>query len=182
MIKGDLTILREKRLEDAATEYEWRTDEELAALDATTPLRISYSSYIRLIEDEISHPTPWSKRFVIETHDGKMIGTCMYYDIDNIRGQAELGIMIGDKNYWNHGYGTDVVTALTSHIFDTTPIKRIYLHTLTWNLRAQKSFEKCGFVSVKQTRRSGYDFILMELLKAKWEELKNDTISSANQS
>ena len=177
MIKGKLTVLREKRLEDAALDYEWRTDEELSALDATTPLRMSYSSYLRLIEDELRHPVPWSKRFAIETHDGKLIGNCMYYDIDTGKGQAELGIMIGDRHYWNKGYGTDAVTTLTSHIFNTSSFGRIYLHTLSWNLRAQKSFQKCGFVTVKPVRRSGYDFILMELMKDRWEEMRNGAVS-----
>jgi RimJ/RimL family protein N-acetyltransferase len=177
LIRGELTVLREKRLEDAALDYEWRKDEELSALDATTPLRMSYPSYLRLIEDEIRHPVPWSKRFAIETHDGKLIGNCMYYDIDTAKGQAELGIMIGDREYWNHGYGTDVVTALTSHIFNTTSFGRIYLHTLSWNLRAQRSFQKCGFVVVKNVRRSGYDFILMELMRDRWEGLKSGAVS-----
>ena len=177
MIRGELTILRDKRLEDAEADYGWRTDEELAGLDATTPLRMSYSSYLRLIEDEIRHPVPWSKRFAIETHDGKLIGNCMYYDIDNVKGQAELGILIGDRDYWSRGYGTDVVTILTSHLFNTTSLGRIYLHTLSWNVRAQKSFKKCGFVTVRQVRRSGYDFILMELLKERWEGLLSGSIS-----
>ena len=176
MIKGKLTVLRKKRLEDAALDYEWRTDEELSALDATTPLRMSYSSYLRLIEDEIRHPVPWSKRYAIETYDGKQIGNCMYYDIDTAKGQAELGIMIGDRDYWNRGYGTDAVTTLTSHIFNTTSFGRIYLHTLSWNLRAQRSFQKCGFVNVKPVRRSGYDFILMELMKDRWEEMMNGAV------
>ena len=176
MIRGKLTVLREKRLEDAALDYEWRTDEELSALDATTPLRMSYSSYLRLIEDEIRHPVPWSKRFAIDTLDGKLIGNCMYYDIDLAKGQAELGIMIGDKDYWSQGYGTDAVNTLISHMFNTAYFGRIYLHTLSWNLRAQKSFQKCGFVIVKPVRRSGYDFILMELMKDRWEEVMNGVV------
>ena len=161
LIKGELTVLRDKRIEDAEQDYKWRVDEELAALDATTPLRMTYASYARLIEDELRYPAPWSRRFAIETHDGKLIGNCMYYDIDNQRGQAELGILIGDRDYWSKGYGTDSVNALVGHIFTTTGLKRIYLHTLTWNVRAQKSFAKCGFVALREVRRSGYDFLLM---------------------
>ena len=171
MIKGELTVLRDKRIEDTEQDYQWRVDEELAALDATTPLRMPYASYIRLIEDELRHPVPWSKRFAIETHDGKLIGNCMYYDIDTAKGQAELGILIGDRDYWSRGYGTDVVNTLVGHVFTTTTLKRIYLHTLTWNLRAQKSFAKCGFVALREVRRSGYDFLLMELLRDRWETL-----------
>lgn len=174
MIRGTLTVLREKRLEDAELDYKWRIDEELSALDATSPLRMSYSSYLRLIEDELRHPLPWSKRFAIETHDGKLIGNCMYYDIDTAKGQAELGIMIGDKDYWNMGYGTDIVTTLTSHIFNTTSFRRIYLHTLSWNIRAQMAFKKSGFIDVSPIRRSGYDFRLMELLRDRWEQLNNN--------
>ena len=171
MIKGELTVLRDKRIEDTEQDYQWRVDEELAALDATTPLRMPYASYIRLIEDELRHPVPWSKRFAIETHEGKLIGNCMYYDIDTAKGQAELGILIGDRDYWSRGYGTDVVNTLVGHVFTTTTLKRIYLHTLTWNLRAQKSFSKCGFVALREVRRSGYDFLLMELLRDRWETL-----------
>ncbi len=36
MIKGKKVILREKRLEDAANDYRWRTDPELARLDGAT--------------------------------------------------------------------------------------------------------------------------------------------------
>ena len=175
MIRGEMTILREKRLEDAELDYAWRIDEELAALDATTPLRMSYSSYVRLIEDELRHPVPWSKRFAIETHDGKLIGSCMYYDVDTVRGQTELGIMIGDRDYWSRGYGTDVVSALVSHIFSSTALNRIYLHTLTWNIRAQKSFGKCGFVPLREVKRSGYEFLLMEIMRDKWESLRSET-------
>ena len=179
MIRGDLTTLREKKLEDAPTDYAWRVDEELSALDATTPLRMSYNSFLRLFEDELRYPVPWSKRFAVETFDEKLIGNCMYYDIDNSKGQAELGIMIGDRDYWNQGYGTDVVNTLVSHVFSTTSLKRIYLHTLTWNLRAQKSFQKCGFVPLREVKRSGYEFLLMELTRDRWEALAAERAGQA---
>ncbi len=182
LIRGELTVLRDKRMEDAEQDYKWRVDEELAALDATTPLRMTYASYVRLIEDELRYPVPWSKRFAIETHNSKLIGNCMYYDVDNARGQAELGILIGDRNYWSKGYGTDVVNTLVSHIFTTTGLKRIYLHTLTWNLRAQKSFTKCGFVALREVRRSGYDFLLMELMRDRWESLEEERVAGKAES
>ena len=166
-------MIREKRLEDAPADYQWRVDEELSSLDATSPLRMSYASYLRIYEDELRHPVPWSKRYAVDALNGKMIGNCMYYDINTPQGEAELGIMIGDKDYWNQGYGSDVVNTFMAHIFTATPLSRIYLHTLTWNNRAQKSFEKCGFIALKQVRRSGYDFILMELRKERWEARAN---------
>jgi RimJ/RimL family protein N-acetyltransferase len=173
LIIGKLVNIRDKQVEDAYLDYQWRIDEELATLDATTPLRMSYNSYLRLVEDELKRPVPWSKRFAIETHDGTLIGNCMYYDIDTIRKQTELGILIGDKNYWNKGYGTDAVTTICNYIFDSTDFKKIYLHTLIWNIRAQQSFSKCGFENILEVNKEGYDFLLMALTREKWETMNS---------
>ena len=98
----------------------------------------------------------------------------MYYDIDLKRGEAELGIMI-DRQYWGRGYGTDSVDALLGHIFTTTSLNRVYLHTLEWNNRARRSFAKSGFREIKKVRRSGADFTLMEIQRGEWERLCEST-------
>ena len=96
----------------------------------------------------------------------------MFYSFDSYRQQAELGIMIGDKNYWGKGYGTDAVKLMLNYIFSETNLNRIYLHTLNWNDRAKQSFSKCGFKEVRKINKSGYNFILMEIFKQSWEEQK----------
>ena len=172
LIKSEMVILRDKRIEDAQDDYAWRVDEELARLDASRPLNMSSADFMRYSKEELAFPSPRSKRLAIDTLDGKHIGNCMYYDIDLRRGEAELGIMIGDREYWSKGYGTDSVASLLDHIFTTTALNRIYLHTLEWNQRARRSFEKSGFRDVKKVRRNGEDFILMEILRSEWEQHK----------
>ena len=140
VIRGRRVVLRSKRPEDALGDYRWRIDEELAFLDATTPLKMSFQEYEHFYHGEIRTPMPWARRFAIDTLNGKHIGNCMCYDIDTKRGQAELGIMI-DREYWSQGYGTDTVDALLTHIFTTTSLQRVYLHTLDWNHRARRSSE-----------------------------------------
>lgn len=93
----------------------------------------------------------------------------MYYDIDEAKGEAELGIMIGDRRFWGQAYGTEAVGLLLCHIFSDTSLSRVYLHTLDWNSRAQKSFEKAGFTSTGRVRRNGHNFVAMEIHKAEWE-------------
>ena len=168
-IRGRKVVIREKRIEDVADDYAWRTDEELSRLDATQPLRMSLSDFARFSREEIVYNTPASKRLAIDTLDGLHIGNCMYYDIDLRRGEAELGIMIGNRDYWDMGYGTDSVDTLLDHIFTTTDLDRVYLHTLDWNLRAQRAFTKSGFREVKKVRRSGLDFLLMDINRQDWE-------------
>ena len=169
LVRGEKIVLREKGIDDAQDDYAWRVDEELARLDATRPLNMSYNDFLRYSKEEMNYPSPRSKRLAIDTLDGKHIGNCMYYDIDLRQGEAELGIMIGDREYWGKGYGTDSVNSLLDHIFTTTPITRVYLHTLEWNNRARNSFAKSGFRDVKPVRRNGFDFIYMEIWRSEWE-------------
>mgnify|MGYP001221819783 FL=1 len=167
IIDGTKVVLRQKRIEDAFHDYQWRIDPELSKLDATFPLRIRYKEFVRFSRDEIEYPGRRSKRLAIDTKDGVHIGNCMYYDLDERRGQTELGIMIGDRDYWNGGYGTDAVVTLVEHIFKTiSSINKIYLHTLDWNDRARKSFAKAGFVEVREVKRDGQNFVLMEMVRS----------------
>ena len=174
-LKGERIILREKNIKDLRDDYQWRTDPDLSELDATTPIYISFDDFSRQFHEEIFYGSLSSKRLSIDNIAREHIGNCMFYSFDSYRQQAELGIMIGDKNYWNQGYGTDTVNTLIRHIFTTTTLNRVYLHTLTWNVRAQKSFEKSGFTKLRQVKRNGYDFILMELFKDKWSTLLENT-------
>ena len=169
IIRGEKIVLREKRLEDAVDDYAWRTDEELARLDAARPLMMSYEAFLRYSKEEFLYRNPSSKRLAIDTHDGRHIGNCMYYDVSTKRGEAEVGIMIGDRAYWEKGYGADSVDTLVTHIFTTTSLNRIYLHTLDWNVRARRSFAKAGLCEVKNVHRSGKDFVLMEVRRPEWE-------------
>ncbi len=173
MIIGSRVRLREKKLSDARNDYRWQTNPELVRLDATPPLKISFSQYLLDYTDVLHHPKSTRHAFAIETLDGKHIGNCVYYNINEARKEAELGIMIGDRYYWDRDYGTDAVTILVSHIFRHTNLKRIYLKTLEWNQRAQKCFQKCGFAPYEHMVRDGYDFVLMELQRKAWEEKQN---------
>ena len=164
MIKGKSIVLREKRLEDAKQDYEWKTDSELARLDATLPLDVPFSTFLLTYAEELDRRADGQGRvFASETKEGKHIGNCCYYNIDWGRKEGEVGILIGDAAYWDAGYGSDAVRALVDHVFREKGLKRVYLHTLVWNTRAQKCFKKCGFVECKRVVRSGYDFIMMEM-------------------
>ena len=167
-IRGAKVILRDKRLEDAEKDYRWRSDPEIARLDAALPLTMSFDRYLKLFEDQLRYPTPGSQHFATDAIDGTYIGNCMYYDLDSVNLEAELGIVIGDRNYWSNSYGYDAVTTLLDYMFTVRKLKRVYLHTLDWNERAQRCFSKSGFQPVRRVRRMSQDFILMEVLRDDW--------------
>ena len=182
VLEGQKVVLREKRITDAENDYAWRCDRDLARLDAASPIKPSYREYVAYYADELRFPSRRRHRFAIESLDGKHIGNCMYYDIDEQRRQAELGIMIGDRHYWGKGYGTDAVNTLVNHIFTETNIDRIYLNTLEWNVRAQLCFQKCKFIPCGRVTKNGNDFIVMELHRS-WLQApqhKNAQLRSEN--
>jgi ribosomal-protein-alanine N-acetyltransferase len=170
MIFGNKVILREKRLADARNDYSWETDPELAELDAAIPVNAAFSQYLTDYTSELRYPPPTSRRFAIETLDGKHIGNCAYYNISETNGEAELGIMIGNRDYWNQGYGMDAVVTLLNHIFSQTTFNRVYLKTLETNIRAHKCFQKSGFISCGYLLKDGHHFLQMEILRHHWQK------------
>ena len=167
--------LREKRLSDAKGDYTWRSDSELAQLDAAIALDIPFSQYLSEYAFELCYPSSSRREFAIETADGKHIGNCVYYNIDMAKGEAEMGIMIGDRSCWGNGYGTEAVNALLDYIFQHTTLERAYLNTLDWNIRAWKCFQKCGFTECGRLSRDGHNFLVMEIRRTDWEQRHSDS-------
>lgn len=153
--------LRHKKLSDALEDYSWQIDPELSALDAALTLSISYQQYLAEYMFELRYPSDNRFEFAIDNLSGEHIGNCVYYNVDMGGNKAELGIMIGNRDYWNKGYGVEAVNALLDHIFTKTSLRKIYLTTLIWNIRAQKCFKKCGFVECGQVNRDGSTFLMM---------------------
>ena len=173
MINGSKVRLCDKSLANAPNDYAWKTDPELTRLDAAPLLNIGFTEYQLSYANELHHLPLAKYQFAILTLDGEHIGNCAYYDISKNKGEAELGLMIGNRNYWGKGYGTDVVTTLVSYIFDKTNLKRIYLKTLKSNQRAQKCFNKCGFTPYEHRSSNRPSFVFMELYRTKWQQNKD---------
>ena len=169
-------MLREKKISDARNDYRWHADAELSALDAARPIELAFAVF--LLDYSLELRSPRFKRFplAVDTLDGVHIGNCTVYDIDEKAGQAQIGILIGNRDYWNKGYGTDAMKTMVDFVFRTTILNRLYLKTLDWNIRAHKSFEKIGFTPCGDLQRHPYNFKLMELFRERWQQLQADTV------
>lgn len=168
-IIGTKVRLRKKSLSDATNDYAWETDPDLARLDAAIPQKASFSRYLSDYTSALHRSFATRYSLAIETLDGRFIGNCVCYGINEHDNEAELGILIGDRDYWNKGYGTDAVTTLVNYIFHQTLLDRLFLKTLDWNIRAQQCFLKCGFTPYGYIARDSHNFLLMEINRKKWE-------------
>lgn len=170
---GQLVRLREKSVDDAERDYEWRKDPELAEYDAARPISMPFRNFVATLQDDINYPSSYRRTFAVEDiATGRHIGNVMFYGYDAILGEAELGITIGDRDYWSRGFGTDTVKLMLHYLFTEKQLNRVYLHTLSWNVRAQTAFEHAGFHKVRHVRRDGYDFEQMEIRREDWEQAR----------
>lgn len=167
--RGASVVLRQKRLGDAPNDYRWRSQPELARYDAAAPLTISFQEYLALCREEMLYPNPHRRMFAIEDRQGRHIGNIMYYNVDTLHQEAELGITIGDQRCWGRGYGTEAVRLLVQYLIGRLGLRRVHLKTLAWNHRARRCFQKAGFVECGRRERGGHTFILMEL-RREWLE------------
>ncbi len=75
----------------------------------------------------------------------KMIGTLKISKINKRNKSAEIGIMIGEKKYWNRGFGKILIKYLIVYCFEKISLKKIYCGTLKKNIGMKKVFLNLGF-------------------------------------
>ncbi len=160
--RGKKTVVRRKGIADAQNEYRWRSDDELAEFDASRPVLAPFVNYHRNWSFDFRFTDMTGRSFAIEDETGRHIGNVMYYNFDETRREAEIGISIGEREFWDQGYGSDALGAVTNALLESGHVTRLYLHTLDWNLRARRAFQRVGFVESGVSWRDGRTFVLME--------------------
>lgn len=102
------------------------------------------------------------------------IGNCNLTNIDWRVRSAEFGIVIGEKSYWNQGYGTEALVLTLKHAFETLNLNRVALRVYEHNLRAQRAYEKAGLTTEGRLRQAHYhggkyiDVLIMSILRSEW--------------
>ena len=84
--------------------------------------------------------------WMIETADGRPLGTVGLHGIDETSGRATLGIFIGEKDCWAHGYGREAIALLLGFAFGELELRRVELFVDHDNERGIRCYESCGFL------------------------------------
>ncbi|WP_054704503.1 GNAT family protein [Bacillus sp. JCM 19041] len=176
MIKGKRIELRPASKADWRRQAEWRNNPDSARLAAGT--ESPFYSNVTIEEAETifdKNVLPDRKTgclfaiYIAETNEH--IGNCDYRSVNLVARSAEVGMIIGDPNARDKGFGTEALTLLIRFLFMELNLLRIRLDTWSGNDRALHLYKKCGF-QVEGTLRNAefvngsyYDQIVMGLLR-----------------
>lgn len=107
---------------------------------------------------------------VITNKTNEAIGNVGFPSIDYINHIGEVGIFIGNKNYWGNGYGRQALELLIDFGFNLLNLNNIYLKVYSYNNPAINCYKKIGFKEAGKLREAKtiagikYDEIYMDIL------------------
>ncbi len=179
MIIGDQVRLRAIEKGDLPFYAKWLNDPDVRrGLSLIMPLSMAEeeewfatmlkrSLYERPLAIEIQ-PDPKKDLWVF-------VGNCGLFEIDWQNRLAEIGIHIGEKSYWNQGFGTKVLRLMLKHGFETLNLHRVWLRVFENNQRALRAYEKAGFTLEGKFREAQFiegkyvDVMIMSVLHSEWQ-------------
>jgi RimJ/RimL family protein N-acetyltransferase len=113
--------------------------------------------------------------FGVALKDGnRLVGSIGLHDINPINHKAILGIMIGEVECQNQGYGTEAVRLALRYAFEELNLNRVALHVFDHNPRAIHVYEKAGFVFEGRQRQAFFrhgkfrDVLCYAVLREEW--------------
>ena len=175
MIVGEKVRLRPLEREDLPRCVRWFSDPEVRR-HLTIYIPFSLAQEERWYENVLDRLERNSDVLLaIETSEGVHIGNLGLHTIDWKNRAAELGITIGEKEYWGQGYGTDAIRTLLRLAFEEMNLHRVQLRVDVDNARGVRCYEKCGFQTEGTLRdvvfREGryYDQYLMSILRPEFK-------------
>ena len=92
---------------------------------------------------------------------------------------SEAGIFIGDKHFWNKGYGTEALSLLIDYGYKVLNLHNIILKVYEKNKKAIKCYEEIGFKQIGIRREAlqrnldKHNVIYMDILSKEFYEKKN---------
>jgi RimJ/RimL family protein N-acetyltransferase len=168
--QGQLVRLRARTRSDLPLFTKWFNDPDVTIFLANAYPALSIEKEERLFEGWIDDPNVFS----IETLDERLIGNCSLFRVDTRSRSAELGIAVGDKEFWGQGYGGEAIELLLAYAFEHLGLHRVYLRFIDFNARGRRCYERCGFREEGRLREAVFvrgrwhDEVVMGILEQEW--------------
>ncbi len=172
-IYGKRILLREYQEEDFRYIRKWVNDPEIT--DYLSDVFLYPHSLLtseNFLNDMMEGKNPKTKGFVIgDMQTGKYIGQIDIFNIDWKNRCAEIGLVIGNPENLNKGYGREAINLLLNFAFYRMNLHRMELEVYDYNIRGYRCYRSCGFLEEGRQRKKFFyqgeyrDKIQMGILK-----------------
>jgi RimJ/RimL family protein N-acetyltransferase len=174
LITGEKIYLRSFEKNDMKLICKWHNDDEIMTLFALSEKKPEgfWFNWFEKIEKD-----PSIIYFgLVKKSDDKLIG---YVHLEGISWQHKLcrdiGILIGEKDEWSKGFGTEGMNLMIRYAFKDLGLHRLELMTFPFNKRGLAVWKKCGFTKEGIMRNARFvngkwqDVIFMSLLEDEYK-------------
>jgi len=163
-------------LEDAEKWAEWDNDMEVAIpMGDEAYLVSSPDKEKEALSEVIKKQDPVFN--IIDLKTDLPVGRCMFFALDKVDRKAMFGIGIGEKSYWNKGYGQEATRLILDYGFNLLNLNGVMLGVFSYNKRAINCYKKVGFKEIGRRRQARivcgkkYDIVLMDILAEEFESV-----------
>ncbi len=172
-VEGERIYLAPMGVEDAPTYVGWLNDPEISVYLNAFSVTIGLEREKEYLAQAVREQRP---EFGIRLQqDDRLIGNCGLLNVDHINQKAEMGIFVGERELLNQGYGREAVMLLLDYGFNVLNLNNIYLRPYSFNTRAIRCYEACGFKQAGRLREAKiinghkYDELLLDILASEFQ-------------
>jgi diamine N-acetyltransferase len=179
-LSGERVYLRPLEKEDLSQIQEWVNDPEIRRL--TGEVRPSSQADTEAWYDRARTDPDRVWFAVVLKENDQIIGETGLLRMFPAWRATDLSIILGDKEAWSQGYGTEAILLLLDYAFGSLNLHRVAIGVVGFNEQALRFYEKVGFRR-EGVLRDGYfcdhryhDFVMMSILEDEYRVLrdKND--------
>lgn len=172
---GKRVYLRALEKEDLIYIRKWSNDPEIRKLIGEVA-SMSQADADKFLERVYSDNTrEWF--VIVVKEDDRVIGEAGLLRMFPAWRTTDISIIIGEKDAWGKGYGTEAILLLLDYAFRYLNFHRVAIGVVGFNKSAIRFWEKVGFKK-EGIQRDGYyynhkyyDFVMMSILEDEFREL-----------
>ena len=105
-----------------------------------TPAVMTRDHAERWLQATLDHPNAW----IIE-EDGKLVGGVGLNNLNEVDRRARLAIGLFNEGHLGRGIGRKAIVLVLQQAFGPLGLHRVDLRVLSFNIRAIRCYEACGF-------------------------------------
>lgn len=183
-LAGDVIYLRPTEPEDLPLICKWANDPEIRQLTGEV-LPMSMKKAAEFMEKVNTEKDRVWFSVVLKEND-RVIGEAGLLRMFHPWRTTDLTLIIGEKDCWGKGYGTEALLLLLDYAFGYLNFHRVSVGVVGFNKRALQVYEKVGFRK-EGVQREGYyynheyhDFVMMSILEDEFRRLHTSSSSGYN--